>query len=258
MVTTKVNGLEIAVGKESGVVYRSAGTSKMPRDVITWQDIDDLRIWIHSRELEDGHKPVSIEIQTVGSERHPDGVDPMEAKARVALAAVAPSDLKRSRISHAQMRHLPIGHLMEMNSILIATERARAVGKKGRTLRLANSENEEYRKLDIAITQSGKKVASLTSNMRASKADSILIAFIYAQLSATGNKKAASNTAQMLNIDPKFIYTALRNARKNGWLTTSGIGTSGGELTASGKKEFEKEGRSQYEEIVKLMMEGKK
>jgi len=216
MVTTKVNGLEIAVGKESGVVYRRSGTSKMPRDVITWQDMKELRIWIHSREIEDGHKPVSIEIQTVGAERHPDGVDPMEAKARVALAAVVSVDTKIHRIGHAQMRHLPIGHLMEMNSILIATERARAVGKKDRKLKLVNSETEEYRTLDIAITKSGKKVASLTSQMRASKADSILIAFIYAQLAATGNKKAASNTAQMLNIDPKFIYTALRNARKTG------------------------------------------
>lgn len=258
MVTTKVNGLEIAVGKESGVVYRRSGTSKMPRDVITWQDIDDLRIWIHSRELEDGHKPVSIEIQTVGAERHPDGVDPMEAKARVALADVAPADLRKSRISHSQMRHLPIGHLMETNSILIATERARAIGKQDRKLKLVHPENEEYRTLDIAITKSGKRVATLTSNIRASKSDSILIAYIYVQLASTGNKKAASSAAQILNIDPKFVYTALRNARKNGWLTTSGIGSSGGELTASGKKEFEKEGRSQYEEIVKLMMEGKK
>jgi hypothetical protein len=258
MVTTKVNGLEIAVGKESGVVYRRSGTSKMPRDVITWQDIDDLRIWIHSRELADGHKPVSIEIQTVGAERHPDGVDPMEAKARVALAAVIPADLRKSRISHGQMRNLQIGHIMHMNSVLIENERARAVGKKDRKLKLVNTDEEQYRTLEIAITQNGKKVAVLTNNMRANKADSILIAYLYAQFASTGNKKAASNTAQMLGIDSKFVYTALRNARKNGWLTTSGIGSSGGELTASGKKEFEKAGRSRYEEIVKLMMEGKK
>ena len=30
MVTTKANGLEIAVGDGSGVVYRRSGTSKMP------------------------------------------------------------------------------------------------------------------------------------------------------------------------------------------------------------------------------------
>lgn len=258
MVTTKVNGLEIAVGKESGVVYRLSGTSKMPKDVITWQDIDDLRIWIHSRESGDGHKPVSIEIQTVGSERHPNGVDPTEAKARAALAAVAPADLRKSRISHGQMRHLPIGQIMHMNSVMIATERARAVGKKAPKMKLVNSEKEEYRTLDIAITKKGKKVASLTSQIRASKSDSILIAYIYVQLASTGNKKAASSAAQILSIDPKFVYTALRNARKKGWLTTSGIGSSGGELTASGKAEFEKKGRSQYEEIVKLMMEGKK
>lgn len=259
MVTTKVNGLEIAVGKKSGVVYRRSGTSKMPKDVITWQDIDDLRIWIHSRELEDGHKPVSIEIQTVGAERHPDGVDPMEAKARVELAAVAPADLKKSRISHAQIRHLQIGHIMHLNSILIATERARTVGKKDRKFKLVKAEEEEpYRKLDIAITENGKKIGILTKEIRANKADSILIAYLYAGFASTGNKKAASNTAKMLGIDSKFVYTALRNARKKGWLTTSGIGSSGGELTESGKKEFDKAGKSRYEEIVKLMMAGKK
>lgn len=258
MVTTKANGLEIAVGDGSGVVYRRSGTSKMPRDVITWQDLMDVRIWIHSRETENGYRPVSLEIQTRSSKRNPDGVDPMEAKARVALAAVIPADLRETRISHSQMRQLPIGHIMQTNSILIATEQARALSTDNRKLKLVHNEEEQYRTLDIAITKKGKKVSSLTSEIRANKADSILIAYIYMQLAATGNKKAASNTAQMLDIDSKFVYTALRNARKYGWLTTAGIGSSGGELTPMGKKEFDKIGKERYEEIIKKMLGGKK
>ena len=79
MTTTKATGLEIAVGPDSGVVYRRAGVKKMPKDVITWQDLDGLRIWIHSRQTEHGFKPVSLEIQTLGNQRHPSGVDPNEA-----------------------------------------------------------------------------------------------------------------------------------------------------------------------------------
>jgi hypothetical protein len=254
MVTTKVNGLEIAVGAESGVVYRRTGDRKMPRDLLTWQDFDDLRIWIHSRQTEQGFKPVSLEVQTLGKERHPNGVDANEAKARAALAAITSADLIHSRINHGQMRHLPIGHILQTNSHLISSESNRTFGKKEQKLRLVDDEKEQYRTFDIAITQGGKKVASLTSQMRASKADSILIAFLYAQFSAAGNKKAASDTAKMLEIESKFVYTAVRNARKNGWLTTSGIGTTSGELTVTGKKEFEKSGRSQYEEFLKVWM----
>ena len=259
MTTTKATGLEIAVGPDSGVVYRRAGVKKMPKDVITWQDLDGLRIWIHSRQTEQGFKPVSLEIQTLGNQRHPSGVDPNEAKARAALAAVSPGDLSGTRIGHAQMRNLPMGHIMGFNSILISNEQARTLGKSERKLNLVHPEEEEqYRVLNIAVTQGGRKIAKLTNEIRANKADSILIAYMYAQISATGNKKAARNIAEMLEIESKFIYTALRNARKNGWLTTTGIGSSGGELTASGKKEFEKAGRTRYEELIRKMLEGNK
>lgn len=258
MVTTKVNGLEIAVGAESGVVYRRTGVNKMPKDVITWQDFGEYRIWIHSRQSDHGFKPVSMDIQTLGKERHPNGVDAAEAKARVALAAIAPADLSCARFGHPQMRNLPIGHIMQQNSILISNEQARTHGKTERKLKLVDNEKEQYRVLNIAITQNGKQVAALTSGMRASKADSILIAYMYAQMTASGNNKAASHTADMLQIEKKFVYTALRNARKNGWLTTSGIGSSGGELTDKGKKEFEKSARTTYEELLRKMLEGNK
>lgn len=254
MVTTKANGLEIVVGAESGVVYRRTGVNKMPRDFITWQDFNEYRIWIHSRQTDHGFKPVSMDIQTLGKERHPNGVDSTEAKARVALAAIAPADLSSARFGHTQMRNLPIGHIMEQNSILISNEQARSHGKTDRKLNLVDSEKEEYRVLNVAINKSGKKVAELTKDMRASKSDSIFIAYLYMLLAASGNQKAASQTAKMLEIDPKFVYTALRNARKYGWLTTEGIGSSGGALTPSGKKEFEKVGRERYEEFLKLWM----
>lgn len=258
MVTTKVNGLEIAVGADSGVVYRRTGVNKMPKDVITWQDLDNFRIWIHSRQSDQGFKPVSMDIQALGDQKHPKGVDVAEAKARVALAAIAPADLSSARFGHGLMRNFPFGHIMHQNSILISNEQARTHGKVDRKLKLVDSEKEEYRVLNIAITQNGKKVAELTDGMRASKADSILIAYMYSQFAISGNKKAASETSKLLHIDIKYIYTALRNARKNGWLTTSGIGSSGGELTDLGKKEFEKSARNKYEALLIKMLEGNK
>lgn len=101
MTTTKPTGLEIAVGPVSGVLYKRAGVGKMPRDIVTWQDQGDFRIWIHSRESDQGYKPVSLEVQLLGKQRASKGVDPSEAKARAALAAIAPADLGGSRIGHS-------------------------------------------------------------------------------------------------------------------------------------------------------------
>ena len=81
MTTTKPTGLEIAVGPVSGVLYKRAGVGKMPRDIVTWQDQGDYRIWIHSRESDQGYKPVSLEVQLLGKQRVSKGVDPSEAKA---------------------------------------------------------------------------------------------------------------------------------------------------------------------------------
>lgn len=258
MVTTKVYGLEIAVGNEAGVVYRRAGASNMPRDILTWQDISGRRIWVHSRQTEDGYKAISIEIQNLGEERHPDGIDPNEAKARAALAAIVPSDLSLSSIGHPEIRNVPIGHVLHRNAIMLSTEQARIANKSEKKLKLVESEKEEYRVLRIPVTNGGKRIGSITNEIRASKADSILIAYMYVQLASTGNKKAASGTADILGIESKFVYTALRNARKNGWLTTSGIGSTGGALTDSGKREFEKSGRTRYEDLLKKYLEGNK
>jgi hypothetical protein len=256
MVATKATGLEIAVGPDSGVLYKKAGAGRMPRDFITWQDLYEFRIWIHSRETSQGYKPVSLEVQLLGNHRSKKGVEPAEAQARANLASLVNVDTENARIGHADLRGLPMGRLLEMNSILVSSEQARALQGNERKLKLVEHEKEEFRKLYIPVPQ---KSASRGFNpeIRASKEDSILIAFIYAQLSSTGNKRAARHTAEMLNIDPKFVYTAVRNARKKSWLTSEGLGSAGGELTNEGIEEFERSGgRQRYEEFLRNMMKG--
>jgi len=178
-------------------------------------------------------------------------VDRSEANARAALAAIAPADLGRSRIGHSLIRQLSIGHIMEQNSILVSNEQTRNAKSSKATLKLVDSEKDEFRKLSIPVRKK-KSSASFNSEIRATNSDSLLIAFIYAQLSSTGNKRAARHAAEMLNIDPKFVYTAVRNARKKGWLTSEGLGSAGGEMTKEGLAAFEKgDSRSKYEAFVK-------
>jgi len=259
MTTTKPTGLEIAVGPDSGVLYKRAGAGKMPRDILTWQDLGDFRIWIHSRETDQGYKPISLEVQLLGKLRESKGVDPSEAKARAALAAIVPSDTGKSRIGHALIRQLPIGHIMEQNSILLSNEQNRNAKGSERKLKLVDSENDEFRKLDIPIAKK-RSITDFNPEIRATNSDSLVIAYIYAQLSAAGNKRAARHAADMLNIDPKFVYTAVRNARKKGWLTSEGLGSAGGQMTEEGTKAFETGlARPRYEAFLKeLYMKGKK
>jgi hypothetical protein len=72
----------------------------------------------------------------------------------------------------------------------------------------------------------------------ANSADSILIAKVYADLCDVSTTKVAQRTADTLGIDPDLVSMALRIARRNKWLTSSGAGKSGGELTSIGESVF--------------------
>lgn len=77
------------------------------------------------------------------------------------------------------------------------------------------------------------------SSLRASNTDSIVIAKVYAEQSESGHKRPAKKVAELLNLDASMVYVAVRIARKNGWLTSAGSGSSGGLLTPNGISMFE-------------------
>ena len=81
----------------------------------------------------------------------------------------------------------------------------------------------------------------------ANGADAILIAKIYADLCVVSNNRAVQRTAEILNVDSSLVTMALRIARRNKWLTSSGAGKSGGELTTSGEVMFNFENGAQRE-----------
>ncbi len=61
------------------------------------------------------------------------------------------------------------------------------------------------------------------------------------------NNRAVQRTAEILNVDSSLVTMALRIARRNKWLTSSGAGKSGGELTTSGEVMFNFENGAQRE-----------
>jgi transposase len=66
-------------------------------------------------------------------------------------------------------------------------------------------------------------------------------------------------TANVLGIEVKTVYVAVRTARKKGWLSESVSGSAKGELTSDGLKEFKKiGGQALYEEYISGIIGGKK
>ena len=74
--------------------------------------------------------------------------------------------------------------------------------------------------------------------MRAKGTDAIVIAKVYAEQSESGHKRPAKKVAELLNLETSIVYVAVRVARKNGWLTSQGSGSSGGSLTDEGQRMF--------------------
>ena len=68
--------------------------------------------------------------------------------------------------------------------------------------------------------------------------DAILIAKVYEMLQSSGIRKLSARTAEILGIDVTAVHTAVQVARRNGWLTSNGVGIPGGVITEKGHKAF--------------------
>lgn len=249
--------LIVAKGDGKGVIYKKLGRDLPPRDVITWHDEEPYRIWIHSRLKNQGFISVSFEIQVVGKDLKNRTVSLNEAQARESLAALVEANSDDAfRLSPRMWRLIQVGGLMGSHAILVRDIQIALSNEKSSALSLVEDVGPKITKLKKP--NSVKPSTGFDKEIRASMEDSLLIAFVYHTFVSAGLKQAASRVAHELNIDPKFVYTALRNARKKGWLTSEGIGSSGGTLTSEGLKEFETTGaRPRYENWLRMKAEGK-
>jgi aspartate 1-decarboxylase len=108
-------------------------------------------------------------------------------------------------------------------------------------LKVRNIDSARKEKPSVYLGDREKKIIG------ANGADAVLIAKIYADLCVVSNSRAVQRTAELLNVEPALVTTALRIARRNKWLTSSGAGKSGGELTSHGEVMFHSDNGVQRE-----------
>jgi hypothetical protein len=67
-----------------------------------------------------------------------------------------------------------------------------------------------------------------------------------------GSNQPALRTANLLGLELKQVYVAVRIARRNEWLTSGGAGKGSGALTKKGLKAYQElDGDNLYESFIK-------
>jgi hypothetical protein len=251
---------------QSGMV-QSPGSVGVPVDVLTWHDFNNFRVWVHSRKIKDGHRPIGLAIESLAPGSPKPSED--ESELRLQLAAQAKGKTSDSFLQASSLRGMPLGQILEFHSALLtktkftsdyevllkSAMRATLTDVKPRTKSKVFDTDWQNKSLVIRTNKKGQKSISVERNsdmvlsettstdnreLRARSEDSILIAKVYAEQSESGNKRPAKRTAEMLQISTSLVYVAVRTARKHGWLSSEGTGNAGGTLTKSGADEFKR------------------
>lgn len=224
----------------SGVVYEQIG-GELPANLLTWHDTAPYRIWVHSRLTDDGHKPLSVEIQWIGSSRELPVITEEEFEVRLLLAKVKTGNAADTEINASTLRAISLGQILDNHAMMVTKRKLKQQLDTKTTLRVAaRFEIETFTEgafegqaMAYAIPQLNRRI------LRATSSDSLLISKIYSEQTESGNKRPAKSTANLLHIETAMVYVAVRTARKNGWLSSQGSGVSGGRLTSKGKRDFQ-------------------
>ena len=258
----------------AGIVYLPVG-NEVPRDILTWYDYLNYRVWVHNRNTEGGYKQLAVEIQYSGDTN--EKVSPLEIQARLELAKLRSSASDGSSVTPRSFREIPIGRILEQHAKLISHHARKQAKKDKRQIRLVKDYEVSTYELalrsieghagfgQMSLNREDKKVAVIpprTENLelRANARDSIFIAYVYAEQVKAGSRQPALETAQLLGINVSLVYIAVRTARKKNWLTSAGQqGAPVGVLTDEGQAEYKKiNGDSLYaKHITKVFKEEK-
>ena len=212
----------------SGQIYDGDSLETSNR-VLTWHDEAPYRFWIASTRTESGSQVIqSFEIQHLRSK----SLRPSQDEQKSRLKLISNIAENPSAISAGELRRLPLGEiLMERAELLMATLQ-RESRRKDSVILI----NESRTRNSSSKNQSSKNRNSAISG--ANSDDAILVAKIYVDQCNISTVRAAQRTADYLGVDTNLVHVALKIARRNKWLTSSGSGKAGGQLTEKGLMEF--------------------
>jgi hypothetical protein len=231
-----------------------------PSHVISWHEmtlprLGNVRVWIHSRgqlsgqdftygKLDSNASNVyfsfgSLEIQSQGETFTP--VTEQEKSLRIQLANAAPVK-SQGELKSSLFRELPVGQLevdhMKCIKACYDQEKFDLINK----VRLVSSDKTPTLTFKQGVFAAKSRYESdLNQELtRATHDNAIALAKLYSDLSKIGVQKIIKQISVDTGLESKIIYTALRVARSKGWLSSEGVGKSGGFLTEEGVNVFKK------------------
>jgi hypothetical protein len=241
---------------KSGLITKQVGED-LPRDFVTWHNVEPYRIWVHSRLYKGEYKTTSVEIQWIGDSPTP--ISEEEKSLRINLAAERKSEAFEAKLNSSTFRSVPFGEILDIHSSLVTNQRVSNLPvDNGKGLTVIKDIDQDTLEAFLKITKTDisiKELIYVNSELRATKTDSLIVAFTYSQQCENGSKKPAQMTAKILGIDVSLVYAAVKIARKNDWLTSKGGGQAGGVLTEKGRIDFYKsDASSRYFAYMKTFL----
>lgn len=214
-----------------GYVYSGADKGK-GEDFLTWSDKDGYRIWIHSKASGSSREIVSVELQAIGTNSFKPSKEELAMRLKLCVRTKLPKE--NDFFKATMFRTLPTGQLLEEHAHVISRvqNQANTGGKKIQLVEEISSKNIDLKRRFVWDT--GEEILREGGKSK----DAILIAKVYEMLQSSGTRKLSARTAELLGLEVSVVHTAVQVARRNGWLTSNGVGLSGGVLTEKGNEKF--------------------
>lgn len=225
--------------------------------ILTWQNVSlpmdrRFRIWIGSKIHEgvvDGFRELTIQSFKDSYWN----IEDEEVRARLHLLRIneieGAEEGPEINVTSDLFRNLKIGEIMEVHSRAIASalseDSNKGVNNKIRLYKPAIV-RYSYLRFPESVLPKG-----LVSEIKYGAKNAVLLAKVYCWLAETGETKLAKRTASLLGVDVAIVHSAVKTARKNGWMTKAQQGKSGGTFTIEGETSFQAFGLAKiYEQIV--------
>lgn len=245
---------------ENGVIWEAS--REVPANLISWHDIDlpetgKFRVWVLSKaQKASASNQTSFSFTSLELQNMAGGftkVSEEEKRARLALASLG--DEKRSASFKSTLfRELPSAQIYADHLYCLRQALEVFSEQDSKSIKLVGN--------DRVFTKTFKKIAkstyekTITSGLKSTQADAVVIAKIYSDLSALGARQIVKQIGDEFNVDSSTVYAALRVARANGYLTSNGSGKSGGQITPLGLENFNEHGGEKRIKEMRKKAEG--
>lgn len=232
--------------------------------ILSWQNVTlqsnkHYRIWIGSKKVNgavQGFREITIQSFREG---YVDILDE-EVRARLLLLKIneldTGDDIEEVTLTSDLFRNLRIGEILQTHSRAIASALSEDSNKgENNKIRLYKPAISRYSYLKFP---EGVLPENVKVEINYNSKNAILLAKIYCRLAETGETRLAKRTASLLGVEVALVHSAVKIARKRGWMTSAQQGKAGGVITEDGERQFKESGVTDIYNAVVNNLRGEK